>query len=62
MNPLTAKDIARLISESVAASLAIALEQGACDTANLASIAKAIGGNAAAVLHLELSERGLADE
>ena len=58
--PLTQHDIARLISESVAASLRMALDAGR--PVDVAAVAKAIGGNAAMVVYLEIQERGVADE
>ena len=58
---LTQHDIAKLISDSVAASLRQALELG-CTVDQVPAIAKAIGGNAGMVVWIEALERGVADE
>ncbi len=60
-NPLTQHDIAALITASVEASLRMALAQGLpADQAG--AVAKAIGGNAAMVVYLEIQERGVVKE
>lgn len=61
MPPLTAREISKLIADSVAASLRQALELG-CTAAEVPAIAKAIGGNAGMAVYLEALERGIAAE
>lgn len=58
---LTQFDIARIISDSVAASLKMALAMG-CTADQVPAIAKAIGGNAGMAVWMEAVERGVADE
>lgn len=58
MTPLTARDIARLITDSVQASLAQAIAHG-CSAADVPAIARAIGGNAGMAIYLEILERGI---
>jgi hypothetical protein len=58
MTPLTARDLARLIADSVQASLAQALTLG-CTAADVPAIAKAVGGNAGMAIYLEILERGI---
>lgn len=59
MQPLTAKDLARMIADAVAASLRVAHEQGVLTPDNHAAIARAAGNNAAALIQLEIAERGI---
>lgn len=59
--PLTQFEIAKMITESVTASLAQAIARG-CGADEVASIAKAIGGNAGMVVYMEVLERGVAAE
>lgn len=61
MPKLNQFDIAKIIAESVAASLSQAIALG-CTQDQVPNIAKAIGGNAGMALYIELLERGVADE
>lgn len=58
---LTAADIAKLIADSVEASLRQAIQLG-CTADQAPAIAKAIGGNAGMVVYLEALERGIEAE
>lgn len=58
MRPLTARDLAKLIADSVQASPPQALTLG-CIAADVPAIAKAIGGNAGMAVYLEILERGV---
>lgn len=57
-DPLTARDIARLITDSVQASLSQAMAHG-CTATDAPGVAKAIGGNAGMAVYLQILERGI---
>lgn len=58
---LTRNEIAKMIADSVTASLRQAIQHG-CTQEQVPIIAGAIGGNAGMVIWMEVLERGVADE